>query len=368
MWHSLEALDALALGDEKSVKRWTELCIVRHFHARERHRMTKELLVALFVITFAICGAEASSADATLPLKQLGDVPLSGNATRLDYQSLDPRRRLLFIAHLGDSQVIVVNTDTRKVVATIPNVNKVHGVLAVPELNMVYASATGSNELVAIDERTLRIVARIAAGVYPDGIAFDPMSRRIFVSDEQGDTDTVVDARTNKRIAAIQLGGEVGNTQYDPVARHIFVNVQTRGQLFEINPQTNTILKKIGLPGCEGNHGLLIDGRLRRAFVACEDNATFVWLDMRTMRIVKTWKIGDGPDVLALDTTTRRLYVAAESGVVSIFEDGNTVRRLAEGFLAPAAHTVAIDGRSHVVYFPLENIQGKPVLRIMGQR
>lgn len=113
----------------------------------------------------------------------------------------------------------------RKVVATIPNVSNVHGVLAVPELSTVYASATGSDEVVAIDERTLKVTARTQGGVYPDGIAFDRNSRHLFVSDEHGNTDTVVDTRTNKRIATIQLGGEVGNTQYDPSSRHIFVNV-----------------------------------------------------------------------------------------------------------------------------------------------
>jgi len=321
------------------------------------------------IILAAVYGYRANThAESALPLRQIADVPLPGNATRLDYQSLDPQRHLLFIAHLGDSDVLVVNTATRKVVATIPNISRVHGVLAMPALNTVYASATGTNEVVAIDERTLKVTARAQGGVYPDGIAFDPVTRHLFVSDERGSTDTVIDTRTNKRIATIELGGEVGNTQYDPVSHHMFSNVQTLGNLVEIDSRTNRIVGKTALRGCSGNHGLLIDARNRRAFIACEDNAAFVWLDMRTMRIVKTWTIGANPDVLALDAVRYRLYVAAESGVVSIFTDDKTVRRLAQGYLAPAAHTVAVDPITHVIYFPLANINGRPVLRIMEPR
>lgn len=313
-------------------------------------------------------GCAAAEAGAGLPLESIADVPLPGNPTRLDYQSLDARRHLLFIAHLGDGDVVVVDTKTRKVVGTVEHVSGVHGVLAVPELGTVYASATGTNQVVAIDERTLKITARAAGGVYPDGIAFDPRTRRLFVSDEMGKTDTVIDTRTNRRIATIQLGGQVRNTQYDPRSGYILANVQTLGQLVEIDPRTATVVRRIPVPGCAGNHGLLVDARKRRAFIACEDNATFVWFDLKAMRVVREWAIGSVPDVLALDPRTHRLYVAAESGIVSIFDDGaGSVRRLAQGFLAPAAHTVAVDPATHLVYFPLENIGGRSVLRIMAE-
>lgn len=328
---------------------------------------SRALAVAAVALIAAAGGCARTDAKAGLSLRPIADVALPGNPTRLDYQSLDARRHLLFIAHLGDSQVIVVNTKTRKVVATIADVSQVHGVLAVPDLGTVYASATGTNEVVAIDEKSFKIKSRTQGGVYPDGIAFDPFTQKLFVSDELGKTDTVIDTRTNRRIATIQLGGEVGNTQYDPGSRRIFVNVQTLGQLVEIDPRKNAILRRIPVPGCAGNHGLLIEARRRRAFIACEDNATFVWLDLNTMRAVKQWQIGSAPDVLALDRGTNRLYIAAESGIVSIFSDGPAgVSRLAQAFLAPAAHTVAVDPSTHEVYFPLANIDGRPVLRIMA--
>jgi DNA-binding beta-propeller fold protein YncE len=316
----------------------------------------------------AISGACAGAGDARapLPLRHIVDISLSGNATRLDYQSFDASRHMLFIAHMGDGAVIAVDTQRRRVVATIPNISNVHGVLAVPVLHTVFASATGTNEIVGIDESTFKITGRWKTGAYPDGIAFEPRTRHVFVSNERGGTDTVIDLRHSLDVATIPLGGEVGNTQYDAASGHIFANAEGLGALVEIDPSNNRVLRRTPLTGCRGNHGLLIDARRRRAFIACEDNATLLWIDLRTMRTAARWHTGENPDVLALDSKNERLYAASESGIVAIFSAGARPAPIARGFLAAGAHTVAIDPSTHVLYVPLENVGGHPVLRLMA--
>ncbi len=75
--------------------------------------------------------------------------------------------------------------------------------------------------------------------------------------------------------------------------------------------------------------------------------------------------VGEGPDVLAFDKGLGRLYVSAESGIISVFDEGDrNLEKVGEGFFAPNAHSVAVDSRTHRVYFPLQNVGGKPVLRI----
>lgn len=306
-----------------------------------------------------------TSAAGNLPLDTVADVPLPGRPTRWDYASIDPERHLLFLAHLGDSAVVVVDTSTDRVLASIPGISRVHGVLAVPKLGRVYASATGANELAVIDEDSLKVIARIPAGVYPDGIAYAPDADKLFVSDETGKTDTVIDAATNQRIATIGLGGEIGNTQYDPVSKHIFANVQTRDELVEIDPLTNQVVARHRLSGAQGNHGLLIDPGDRLAFIVCEGNDKLLVLDMRTMQVVKAFDVGHTPDVLAWDRRLDLVYVASESGVVSLFKvDGRNVEKVGEGWLGSHAHAVAVDPRNHYAYFPLQDVRGKPVLRI----
>ncbi len=316
---------------------------------------------------------ESQAADgppnSSLPLKHVVDMPLPGGATRLDYESYDPDRKLLFIAHLGDGEVIVFDLLDSRVVGRIANVSSVHGVLVIPELSRVYASATGTNEIVGIDEATLKVVSRIPGGIYPDGMAYVPELHKLYVSNESGETETVIDIRTNSRIATIALGGEVGNTQYDPFSRHIFVNIQTRQQLVEINPANDQIVARIDLPGAKGNHGLLIDPRDRLAFIACESNDKLLVLDMRTMRVIQQFATGRAPDVLAFDPVLSTLYVAGEAGIVSMFlvKEGD-VTIIGNGSVGPHAHVVAVDAATHRSYFPLKDVDGHPVLRIMEPR
>jgi hypothetical protein len=84
-----------------------------------RHTALKK--IAAFILTMA---AATNSAAPTPPLrlKTLMDVPLGGRATRLDYASVDADRQLLFIAHLGDGEVIVVDTEAHRLVKRIANV------------------------------------------------------------------------------------------------------------------------------------------------------------------------------------------------------------------------------------------------------
>lgn len=329
------------------------------------------MLFALIAVAGSLASCVAHGADdavtGNLPLRHVEDVPLPGRATRFDYESYDPRTHLLFIAHLGDSEVVVFDTLASRVVARIPGISSVHGVLVVPELSRVYASATGTNEIVAIDERTLKVIARAPGGVYPDGMAYAPDMRRLYVSDETGETETVIDVPANRRIATIPLGGEVGNSQYDPVSRHIFVNVQTRRQLVEIDPATNTIVSRTDLAGAKGNHGLLIVPESRLALIACEGNDRLLVLDMSTKKVIGAFDVGGDPDVLAFDSALRTAYVAGEAGVVSMFSvAGSQVTKIGDGRVGPNAHVVNVDAATHRSWFPLKSVDGHPVLRIMA--
>ena len=304
----------------------------------------------------------AAVVAATLPLQTVASVPLPGASSRLDYASVDAQRHRLYIAHLGSGLVIVFDTKTRRVVKAIPAPGA-HGVLAVPALGLLFATATDSRELLTIDERTLKVIARAPAGQYPDGIAWDPDHRRIYVSDESGGVETVFSAAGHK-LATIQLGGEAGNVQYDPGSHHILADVQSRNAIAVIDPRSERVLRSVAMPGsCGHPHGLLVDAPHRLAFVACDENATLLTLDLDRLKVIGRTSVGAGPDVLAFDASLRRLYVASESGVVTVFtEHGRGLAKLGQAFLAPEAHAVAVDPSTHLVYFPL---QDGPLLRVM---
>jgi DNA-binding beta-propeller fold protein YncE len=306
------------------------------------------------------------STGSALPLKTVARVPLSGAAIRFDYTSLDPSTNELWISHMNASQLLAFDVRTRKIVKTIPAPG-VHGVIAVPSLVRIFASATDAHEVMTINAKSGAVLARAPAGAYPDGLAYDPVERHVFISDESGGVETVINAR-GRRIATIALGGDAGNVQYDAGSGRILVDVQTRGDVAIIDPRSNRIVRRLPLQSCASPHGLLVDSSRRLAFIACDANARLLTLDLRTMRVIGNDSVGDTPDVLAFDSSLRRLYVSAESGVVAVFaEHAHSLTKLGQAMLAPHAHTVAVDPRTHLVYFPLESgSNGKPQLLIMA--
>jgi YVTN family beta-propeller protein len=261
----------------------------------------------------------------------------------------------------------VFDTRTQKIVGDVKDLKNVHGVLAVAELHRVYASATGSNELAVIDDETLKVVARVPMGNYPDGIAYASAEKKLYVSNKNGKSDTVIDAAANKVIGTISLDAEAGNTQYDAVSDRIFVAVGERNQIVEIDPKSDNVTGRYELTGCKGAHGLLIDGERDLAFAACEDNAKLAAFDLKGKKLLSIYDVGKDPDVLAFDTNLRRLYVSAESGIIAIFDEkeNGKLETVGNDYFAPKAHTVAVDSSTHRVYFPLQNIDGKPILRIV---
>jgi DNA-binding beta-propeller fold protein YncE len=321
---------------------------------------------AAFLGLAAGAQAPAGSARPGLPLRVVARVPLSGAAIRFDYTSLDPSTNELWISHMNASQLLAFDVRTRKIVRTIAAPG-VHGVIAVPQLGRIFASATDAHQVMTINAKTGAVLARAPAGGYPDGLAYDPVERHVFVSDESGGVETVIDAR-GRRIATISLGGDAGNVQYDSASGRILVDVQTRGEIAIIDPRSNRIIRRLALQGCASPHGLLVDSSRRLAFVACDANARLLTLDLRSMRVTGNDSVGDTPDVLAFDSSLHRLYVSAESGVVAVFaEHAHSLTKLGQAMLAPHAHTVAVDPRTHLVYFPLESgSSGKPQLLIMA--
>jgi sugar lactone lactonase YvrE len=307
----------------------------------------------------------AASQQAPKPgLKLVREIPLPGPANRFDYQSLDPASGRIYMNHMNAGRTIVFDADSSRVVTEIADVPRATGVLAVPSHHQVYISAAGAGEVAIVDDRTLKVTSRVGGIRFPDGIAFAPEADKVFVSDERGDADVVIDAKTGAKRSTIPLGGEAGNTHYDSVSHCIVVAVQTKNQMVAIDPVSEKIIQRYDLPGSDHPHGFTIDEPDRLAFISCEGNAALIVLDLRTMKPVQQFKVPDDPDVLAWDPAWRRLYVSAESGAVAIFWlDGTTLRSLGE-MRAPHAHTVSVDPRTHLVYVPLENINGRPLLRV----
>jgi DNA-binding beta-propeller fold protein YncE len=358
------------------------------------HRCCARLMTALMLIALTPGAAitqepSKSVADAPsfLPLfRQVGDFPLGAATSRLDYQSLDPATRRLYIAGMGAGRLLAFDIEHDNLAGSLNGFPKVTGVLAVPDLHKVYASvpgaglipslsvalgmvglSSGRGAIAIVDTRTLREITRLPGGVFPDGIAYDPKDRKIFVSDELGSGVLVIDADSNRLIARIAPGGEVGNVRYDPITAKVYAPIQSRNELAVIDPANLRLVARRPLLGGEHPHGLAIAPDGAFGYVACDGNDRLLTVDLATGKVLDSQPVAHDPDVLAVDQQARRLYVASESGNLSTFDISSAAKPhpLGDFFVGPDAHSVVVDPATHRLYFPLADVKGRSVLRVL---
>jgi len=331
------------------------------------------LLVVLVALVYVLHRRTAQLGELALPLRTVAQTKLPGSTSRFDYASLDPVAHRLFIAHLGDSELLTLDTTTNQVVRRTAGLAAVHGVLVVPALHRVYATATGTNQLVALDETSGAELWRAPTGSYPDGIAYAPTTGQLWVSNEDAGGQSVVDAATGRVVGSVPLGGEAGNVAVDPGASGgsaaVLVDVQTSNEVLRIDPVTRRVLHRTALPGCQHDHGLAILPAQRLAFIACDGNAVLEILDLTSGRISQHIRVGRDPDVLAVDPTRGTVLVAAESGLVTTLHvQGRRVQLTGRAPLAGGAHVVAVDTGTGQAYWPLADAHGRPQLLVTAPR
>jgi hypothetical protein len=272
-------------------------------------------------------------------------VSLPGDA--FDFQALDPVTKLLFFAHPGpapdayaqfdrafdidkdeplDGYVGVIDTKTNTLVGRV-NVPQIAGLVAAPDLGLVFAADGTDGVVYSIDEHTLK-ATQIDLGSAnpgndsPDAIEYDQDDHKVFVSDPGQPSDppphtppghpflnipldnqavVVIDPLHNNAVIRINLGHQsplptedralspfgydVGHNHYDSTLHRDFVITQQltdqsvlnpddppggTGELEAIDPATDKIVARLQLPNtCGIPHGMNIDQQEQIAFIAC---------------------------------------------------------------------------------------------------
>ena len=272
-------------------------------------------------------------------LKQVIKFDLPGPAgKRFDYLTIDEDDRYLLSAHLAAGQTYVIDLGTNKVIATITDTPGVEGVEYVPELKKFYTSN-----------------------------AYATPFHKLYVSDERGEAEAIVDVQKDEIIRTLYFDSETGMPQYDPIARKVYVNLQDQNIFAVIDPATDEVVGRYPVGQCQGNHGMALDPQHHRAFLSCEGNEMMTVFDLDKYAPIAFLKMPGGPDVIKFDPGLGRIYVACYSGAIAVFhqDDSDHYRKIEDFPVQHAVHTLAVDLKTHRVYTPEQEEDGKPVARMV---
>src|SRR5215470_12371460 len=301
-------------------------------------------------------------------LRQIATIDLPGPpGRRFDYLTTDDQGKQLFSAHLAAGLLYVIDLQHNTVVATVSDVPGVEGVAYVGEGHKVYTSNWYENKIGVVDLGQMKVVKKIPTEDKPDGIAYAAPFHKAYVSDERAKAEAVIDTQNDRVITTLRFDSETGVPQYDRVARKVYVNLQDQNVLAVIDPGTDTVVGRYPVKGCRGNHGMAIDPDRRRAFLSCEGNDVLAVFDLESHQTVAHLPMAKGADVVQFDPGLGRIYVACGSGVISVFQmdSPDRFRKLEDVPVPKKVHSLVVDVRTHRVYAPAEEDQGRPVARML---
>ena len=120
---------------------------------------------------------------------------------------LSPDGKEVWTAHSVDGGVSVIDTESKKVMATIPSLTKHSNRLKFTlDGKLVLISDAESSQVLAIDVKERKLVKRIAVGAVPLGIQMSPDGKLAYVACAQDGKVAIVDLSTLAQVGTIDVG------------------------------------------------------------------------------------------------------------------------------------------------------------------
>jgi DNA-binding beta-propeller fold protein YncE len=283
-------------------------------------------------------------------------IPIGGPG-RWDYCAVDSAARRLYVSH--GTRVVVLDTDSHKIVGDIPNTLGVHGIALATDLGRGFVSNGRANTVTVFDLKTLKTISTVKSrGVNPDAIFYEAQSKRVFAFNGRSANAVAINAADGQVAGMIPVGGKpefaVGDGQ-----GHVFVNVEDKSELLQIDAKKLSVVHRWPLAGCKEPSGLAIDQKNRRLFSVCGNKKMMV-VNADSGKIVATPAIGEDPDAAAFDPGTQTVFSSnGESGDLTVIhEDSPDHYSVVENVpTRKYARTMAIDEKTHAIFLPIAEFE-----------
>lgn len=267
-----------------------------------------------------------------------------------DYITFDAQSHRLFVSH--GTKVVVISTDSDKVIGEIPKTEGVHGIAVANEFSRCFISNGRASTISIVDLKTLKLIDTVTVGKNPDAILYDPFSRRVFVFNGRSNDATILDAEKGIVVSTLPLGGKPEFSVTDGKG-HIFVNIEDKSEIVAIDVKEMKIISHWPIKPGEEPSGLAIDVKNNRLFSVCS-NKVMVILDSDNGTVLASLPIGERTDGCAFDPGTGLAFSANGEGTMTVVREESpskfsvldTVKTQVGG------RTITVDPVTHTVYIP----------------
>lgn len=306
------------------------------------------LLFAVFIST---------PAQTIAPLTLEHTLSLPGVTGKFDHFAMDEAGNRLFAAAGGNHAVIVIDLATGKILQTLPDVGKPHGLAWIAETKQLFV-ADGSGAVLDVFEGIpLKLVKSIKLSEDADDLAYDSTDKVIYVG--HGGTDaanpagvSAVDVERLTLIGTLPLAAHPEGIEFDPSGDRVFANVSDTGEIAVINGRTHSIEGTWPLDDEKGNTPLAYDAADGFLLVGCRTPAKLLVLSASNGRQISSIRSDTGADDLFYEPSTHTAYLITGSGTVDSYEisPAGKVKALTATKTAAGAKTGLLVPSQRVLY------------------
>jgi DNA-binding beta-propeller fold protein YncE len=276
-----------------------------------------------------------------MALKSIGIIAIPGaEGSAFDHGAFDPKTRRVFVAHTSRNCVDVIDHDGRRHVAALDHFPEAAGVVA--EAGIVLVTNRGAASLDWVDAESLKTQAGFSVGLRPNGVAIIASTKLAIAAcigdDDRAPTLETVSLNSGQR-HSIRLPGRPRWCVTDAAATRVFLAIREPSMVLVARLPDLSQVQHWPVP-VGGAHGLEIDHRHDRLYVACDDRA-LVEMDAASGAVVNQWPLAGAPDVTFVNPATGLVHVAiGEPGVVQSIDPRTGAST--QFATAKGAHTTAI--------------------------
>jgi len=266
-----------------------------------------------------------------------------------DYLSVDSKNKLLYVSH--STQVEILNLKTHEKIGTIPNLQGVHGVIAVPSTGRGITTNGRSNTVTIFDLKTKKPIVDLPTGKNPDALLYDNFSKRVFVFNHSDVTTTAIDIKNGKVAGTIDLGGTALEAGATDEAGTIFVNLEDASEIVSFDAKTLTVKNRWKISPCEEPTGLALDKKNNVLFSVCHSGVMMI-INSKTGATITQLPIGARVDGVVFDPELKMAFSSNGEGTITVVKETSPTNfEVVETIKTePGARTIALDPKTHHVF------------------
>ena len=311
-------------------------------------RPTLFLLILLVVFGFAkvalagevwvanMKGANVQVID-TNSNKIVNTIPTGAGAHNVTFS---PDGKLAFIANLGTNSITIIDAVSKVKLADVVADTKAHDVAVSPDGKIAVSCNVGAGNITFIDVASKKAIHTMPTGKKAITAVFSPGGRQVYVVNAGAANVSVVDVNT--RQITKTLPGAKGAMAIRPTDDWglFWLTAPADNKLLLMNPRTGSIKTSIDVPG--EPHGLVISPDGKTVYVGQRGLNQIAKIDTESRKIIQTAPLGKRPDMIAISSDGKFIYVA--------IRDENQLAIVSAADLSVKSK-VSTDGETHGVAF-----------------